>query len=90
MRISADRSRKVYGGMWRWVCNCVRGRADHRVESTGEIDEGRAAGKRPHEKIGYFLSISQPQQAVFAEVIPNSAAEIFSLKHRNKDPQQLG
>jgi hypothetical protein len=31
------------------------------------IEEGRAASKSPHEKFGYFLSISQ--QAVSADII---------------------
>jgi len=39
-------------------------------------EEGRAANKSPHQKFGYFLSLSQ--QAVSADIIPNSAIGIFS------------
>ncbi len=42
------------------------------------IEEGRAASKSPLRKFGYFLSMSQ--QAVSAEIIPNSAVGIFSPK----------
>jgi hypothetical protein len=35
------------------------------------IEEGRAASKSPHDKFGYFLSISQ--QAVSADITKNSA-----------------
>jgi hypothetical protein len=40
------------------------------------IEEGRAASKSPHLKIGYFISLSQ--QAVSVNIIPNSAVGIFS------------
>jgi hypothetical protein len=39
-----------------------------------------------HEEFCYFLSLSQSQQAVFAEVIPNSGAEIFSPKTDEERP----
>jgi hypothetical protein len=42
------------------------------------IEEGRAASKNPHYKFGYFLSMSQ--QAVSADIIPNSAVGKFSPK----------
>jgi hypothetical protein len=42
------------------------------------IEEARAANKSPHLKFGYFLSMSQ--QAVSADIIPNSAVRIFSPK----------
>jgi hypothetical protein len=42
------------------------------------IEEGRAASKSPYWKFGYFLSMSQ--QAVSADIIPNSAVGIFSPK----------
>jgi hypothetical protein len=35
------------------------------------IEEGRAASKSPHQKFGYFLSVSQ--QGVSADIIQNSA-----------------
>jgi hypothetical protein len=35
------------------------------------IEEGRAASKSPHQKFGYFLSVSQ--QAVSADITKNSA-----------------
>jgi hypothetical protein len=41
-------------------------------------EEGRAARKSPHQKFGYFLSMSQ--QAVSADIIPNSAVGKFSPK----------
>jgi hypothetical protein len=41
------------------------------------IEEGRAASKSPHLKFGYFL---MSQQAVSADIIPNSAVGIFSPK----------
>ncbi len=43
-----------------------------------DIEEGRAASKSPHYKIGYFLSMSQ--QAVSANIIPNSAVGKFFPK----------
>jgi hypothetical protein len=42
------------------------------------IEEGRAASRSPHQKFGYFLSMSQ--QALSADIIPNSAVGIFSLR----------
>jgi hypothetical protein len=51
-------------------------------------EEGRAANKSPHEKFGYFLFMSQ--QAVSANIIPNSAVGIFSQDRRNKDISSLG
>jgi hypothetical protein len=39
------------------------------------IEEGRAASKSPHQKFGYFLSMSQ--QTVSADIIPNSAVGIL-------------
>jgi hypothetical protein len=39
------------------------------------IEEGRAASKSPHYKFGYFLYMSQ--QAVSANIIPNSVVGIF-------------
>ncbi len=42
------------------------------------VEEGRAASKSPHEKFGYFLSISQ--QEVSADIIQNSAVGNFSPK----------
>jgi hypothetical protein len=42
------------------------------------IEKGRAASKSSHYKFGYFLSMSQ--QAVSADIIPNSADRIFSPK----------
>jgi hypothetical protein len=42
------------------------------------IEEGRAASKSPHQKFGYFLSMSQ--QADSADIITNLAVGIFSLK----------
>jgi hypothetical protein len=45
------------------------------VGSGRSIEEGRAASKSPHEKCGYFLSISQ--QAVFADITKNSAVAKF-------------
>jgi hypothetical protein len=42
------------------------------------MSEGRAASKSPHYKFGYFLSMSQ--QAVSADIIPNSAVGIFFPK----------
>jgi hypothetical protein len=37
------------------------------------MDEGRAASKRTHLKLGYFLAISQ--QGVSADIIQNSVLE---------------
>jgi hypothetical protein len=42
------------------------------------IKEGRAVNKSLHQKFGYFLSMSQ--QAVSADIIPNSADGLFSPK----------
>ncbi len=42
------------------------------------IEECRAASKISYYKFGYFLSMSQ--QAVSADIIPNSAVGIFSPK----------
>jgi hypothetical protein len=42
------------------------------------IEEGRAASKSLHQIFGYFLSMSQ--QAVSADIIPNSADGIFYPK----------
>jgi hypothetical protein len=42
------------------------------------IEEGRAASKSPHQKFGYFLSMSQ--QAVYADIITNSAVGIIFPK----------
>ncbi len=42
------------------------------------IEEGRAASKSSHWKVGYFLSMSQ--EADSAVIIPNSAVGIFSPK----------
>ncbi len=42
------------------------------------IEKGKAASKSPHEKFGYFLSMSL--QGVSADIIPNSAVGIFSPK----------
>jgi hypothetical protein len=48
------------------------------------IEEGRAASKTRRKKFGFFLSMSQ--QAVSADIIPNSDVGIFSPKNRrNKD-----
>ncbi len=41
------------------------------------IEEGRAASKSPHEKFGYFISISH--QAVSVDITKNSAVSIFKL-----------
>jgi hypothetical protein len=50
-----------------------------RQVSIRTIEEGRAASKSPHKrKFGYCLSMSQ--QAVSADIIPNSAVGIFSPK----------
>jgi hypothetical protein len=48
------------------------------------IEEGRAASKSPHQKVGYFLSMSQ--QAVSADIITNS----FSPKTKEQRHTQLG
>jgi hypothetical protein len=42
------------------------------------IEESRAAGKSPHNKFGYILSMYP--QAVSADIIPNSAVGIISPK----------
>ncbi len=42
------------------------------------IEEGRGASKSLHQKFGYFLSMSQ--QAVSADIIPDSAHIRFSQK----------
>jgi hypothetical protein len=47
-------------------------------EKVENIEEARAASKSLHKKFGYFLSMSQ--QAVSANIIPNSADEILSPK----------
>ncbi len=47
-------------------------------EKVENVAEGRAASKSLHTKLGYFLSISH--HAVSANIIPNSADGIFSLK----------
>jgi hypothetical protein len=47
-------------------------------EKVENIEEGRAASKSLHNKFCYFLSMFQ--QAVAANIIPNSADGIFSLK----------
>ncbi len=49
------------------------------------IEEGRAASESPRKKFGYFLSIAQ--QAVSANIIPNSAVQLleyFPQKQKNK------
>jgi hypothetical protein len=46
------------------------------IDCDGIIEEGRAARKSPRKKFGYFLSMSQ--QAVSADIIPNSDFGIFS------------
>ncbi len=52
------------------------------------IEEGRAARKSPHQKFGYFLSMSQ--QAVSADIIPNSAVGIFASKQKEQRHTQPG
>jgi hypothetical protein len=59
-------------------CNTRREGRQYQGMLDKVTEEGRAASKSPHEKFGCFLSMSQ--QAVFAEIIPNSAVRIFSPK----------
>jgi hypothetical protein len=56
----------------------TRRRTKLKVRYVYAIEEGRAASKSPHYKFGYFLSVSE--QAVSADIIPNSADGIFSPK----------
>ncbi len=49
-------------------------------KSVLSIEEGRA--ERSSLKFGYFLSMSQ--QAISADIIPNSAAGLFSPKTKDK------
>jgi hypothetical protein len=52
------------------------------------IEEGRAASKSLRSKFGYFLSMSQ--QAVSADIIPNSVVGIFSPKQKEQRQKQFG
>jgi hypothetical protein len=51
--------------------SCVAGRFPQTIE------EGRTTSKSPHYKLQF---LSMYQQAVTADIIPNSAVGIFSLK----------
>jgi hypothetical protein len=59
--------------VWNITDNIVLWRilTDSFSKYTHVIEEGRAVSKSPHEKFGYFLSMSQ--RAVSADIIPNSA-----------------
>ncbi len=52
------------------------------MKTIHNIEEGRATSKSPRQKFGYFLSMSQ--QAVSADIIPNSDVGIFSPKKEEK------
>jgi hypothetical protein len=65
------------------ACRPVEWRASLKIlQIDTNIEEGRAASRSPHSKFGYFLSMSQ--QAVSADIIPNSVVGIFSPKQKEK------
>ncbi len=57
-------------------------------EAVLSIEEGRAGSKSPHQKFGYFLSMSQ--QAVSAESFQIQLLECFPQKQKEQRQKQLG